>query len=389
MKLLHDSRHSGGVDLSIVLTDWSCRESFHVLDYLANQSWPREKYEVLWVEYYDARPAGIQRRMAQARMAGGAPPVDAHLLLEVPRNVHYHKHLMYNAGLLLARGRIVCICDSDAIVRPTFVESIVRAFEETGGNIVLHLDQVRNTSRRFYPFNRPSMEQVIGPGCINWINGRPAGLSDTRDTLHVRNYGACMAARREDLIAIGGADEHIDYLGHICGPYEMTFRLVHAGRSEQWHQGEWLYHVWHPGQAGQGERLGPHDGRHVSTAALEARASGRTRPLEEDPAIACLRSGQVDRPVEELLAMSLDPDRLSRWRKERLHLSHRSPEQPVVRPSNSANIAVTSPPLARYSACDRCVPVLRSSSFRWAHRAVATASSPMLRWTGVCMTSVM
>jgi hypothetical protein len=35
-----------------------------------------------------------------------------------------------------------------------------------------------------------------------------------------------MAARRRGLLAIGGADEHIDYLGYMCGPYELTFRLM-------------------------------------------------------------------------------------------------------------------------------------------------------------------
>jgi len=60
-------------------------------------------------------------------------------------------------------------------------------------------------------------------------------LLDKADPLHTRNYGACMSALREDLVDIGGADEHLDYLGHICGPYEMTFRLVNAGRKEIWH----------------------------------------------------------------------------------------------------------------------------------------------------------
>ncbi|OPX23636.1 MAG: hypothetical protein B1H04_03540 [Planctomycetales bacterium 4484_123] len=316
MRLLHrTARGEDRPDLSIVLTDWSCRESFHLLDYLSRQSWPRERYEVLWVEYYDAVPAGIERRMAEARRRGRPAPIDVHLLMEMDRRVVYHKHLMYNLGILLARGRIVCICDSDAIVTEGFVQAIVEAFRRDP-KIVLHLDQVRNVSRRFYPFDYPSPERIVGPGCINWINGRPAGLWDDSDPLHRRNYGACMAAPRADLIAIGGADEHIDYLGHICGPYEMTFRLVNAGSRELWHQREWVYHVWHPGERGRGQPLGPHDGRHMSTTALEARSSGRVLPLVENPAIRRLRTAGPQ--AEAPLNLAIDAERVSGWHEAQL-----------------------------------------------------------------------
>ena len=52
------------------------------------------------------------------------------------------------------------------MVSPTFVESIIKSFEEDP-NIVLHMDEVRNNDRRFYPFNYPSIEEVMGHGCIN------------------------------------------------------------------------------------------------------------------------------------------------------------------------------------------------------------------------------
>jgi len=98
-------------------------------------------------------------------------------------------------------------------------------------------------------------------------------------------------AKRGDLIAIGGADEHMDYLGHVCGPYEMTFRLVNYGRREVWHQSEWLIHTWHPGQAGGSDYAGPHDGINISSTALDARKNGRILPLKENPAVRKLREG--------------------------------------------------------------------------------------------------
>jgi hypothetical protein len=76
------------------------------------------------------------------------------------------------------------------------------------------------------------------------------------DIIHSRNYGACFCARRDLLIQIGGADEHIDFIGHICGPYDLTFRLINIGCKEIWHETEFLYHTWHPGQAGENNYLG-------------------------------------------------------------------------------------------------------------------------------------
>jgi hypothetical protein len=268
--------------ISIVLLDWSVRESFHLLHYLGRQSLPRDQFEVIVVEYY-SRQSGELRRFLHE--------VDTWVLLDMPTSCCHHKHLMYNVGIALARGEVVLFCDSDAMVRDGFLAAITGTFARDP-NIVLHLDQFRNLRRDFYPFNYPSFDEVIGRGCINESGGRTRGLASSADPLHERNYGAGMAARRSDLIAIGGADEHIDYLGHICGPYELTFRLMNSGRREVWHESEFLYHTWHPGQAGDRDYLGPHDGRHMSTTALEALVSGRVAPyvanraierLQEDP----------------------------------------------------------------------------------------------------------
>ncbi|MGQ0545557.1 MAG: glycosyltransferase [Betaproteobacteria bacterium] len=286
--------------VSLILLDWSVRESFHLLHYLARQDVPRDWFEAIVVEYYSRESEAIRKFEAE---------VDTWLLLEMPPECYYHKHLMYNAGIVLARGEICLICDSDAMVRPTFIRSIVEAFAREP-QLVLHLDQFRNNRRDLYPFGYPSFEAVLGEGCINNAGGKPAGILDGTDPIHSRNYGACMCARRDALLAIGGADEHVDFLGHICGPYDMTWRLVNSGRREHWHPSEFMYHTWHPGQAGVDNYLGPHDGRHVSTTSLAALASGRVAPLLENAAIRKLReSGEAD--LEALIR----PEARTEWLK--------------------------------------------------------------------------
>lgn len=287
--------------VSLILLDWSVRESFHLLHYLARQDVPRDWFEVVVIEYYSRESEAIRRFEAE---------VDTWLLLEMPPACYYHKHLMYNAGIVLARGEVCVICDSDAMVKPGFIRSIVEAFERDP-QLVLHLDQFRNNRRDLYPFSYPSFEAVLGEGCVNNAGGKPSGIVDSADPIHSRNYGACMCARRDALIAIGGADEHVDFLGHICGPYDMTWRLVNSGRREHWHQTEFMYHTWHPGQAGVDNYLGPHDGRHVSTTSLAALASGRIAPLLENAAIRKLREGSE----EDLLESLIRPESRTEWLK--------------------------------------------------------------------------
>ena len=112
---------------------------------------PRSQYELIWIEYYDRRAEDIDNKLKECVSGSKPPPVDRWVLMRVPREVYYHKHLMYNAGIVLSRGEIVAICDSDAIVKDTFVEAILEAFKQDP-NIVLHLDQVRKKRQTILSF---------------------------------------------------------------------------------------------------------------------------------------------------------------------------------------------------------------------------------------------
>lgn len=318
MRVLRNNPATDTPRLSIVLLDWSVRESLHSLDYLANQDVDRSDYELLWIEYFDRESDDLRSRLDTAAANRQPPSVDTWIVMDVPRDVCHHKHLMYNVGLLAARGELVCFCDSDAMFRTGFVRSIFETFDDDP-NVVLHHDQVRNHLPRYYPFRFPTFEEVTGFGCYQWVHGKPLGLRDEDDPLHTRNYGASLTARRDDLFAIGGADMHTDYLGHVCGPYEMTFRLSNHGRREVWHPDEFLYHTWHPGQAGTVDYCGPHDGLHMSTTALEARETGRVKPLVEHPAIAAVRSGEVAaQNLESRLSMAVRDEWLRDWHRDQI-----------------------------------------------------------------------
>lgn len=268
--------------VSLILLDWNVRDSFHICHYLTKQTIPRTQFEVITVEYYSKITSAVETFQNE---------IDTLVLLEMDDNAYYHKHLMYNIGFLLSRGEIIVICDSDAMVKPTFIQTIIEFFQ-TNPNTVLHLDEFRNQRRDLYPFQYPSFEEVTGYGCLNHSNGVTTGVLEQTDRLHKRNYGACFACLKEDYIAIEGSDEHVDFIGHICGPYDLTFRLTNLGKMEHWHEREFLYHTWHPGTDGIGEYLGPHDGYNLSTTSLEAIWSKRIEPNVPNSLILKLKEGQ-------------------------------------------------------------------------------------------------
>ena len=311
--------------LSLILLDWSVRESFHLLHYLRPQSVDRDQFEVIVIEYYS--------RIAEP-LKQFADEVDTWALLEMPETCIYHKHLMYNCGLVLAHGEVVVLCDSDAMVKDSFIETILAHFENRE-QIVLHLDQFRNTRRDLYPFKYPSFEEVLSDGCVNNVDGKTTGIVDRIDPLHSRNYGACMCARRADLIAIGGADEHIDYLGHICGPYEMTFRLLNNGFKEVWNETEYLYHTWHPGQAGVDNYQGAHDGRQMSSTALEALITGRVYPLVQNKTMRLIRNGDTlsETSISKLL---IDERYLTEWDRSMIAAQQKNLRTNGARPNSDS-----------------------------------------------------
>lgn len=316
--IVHLDRPVKKPKLSIILIDWAVRESFHTLHYLNQQTVSRDEYELLWVEFYDHRPEGLDRMVHRNPTA---PLLDRWVSLGYPRELLYHKHRLYNVGILAARADVCVLCDSDAIYSPTFIASLIQAYQESP-DAVYHLDQVRTRCRDFYPFNYPTIEQVIASGCYNWTGTTTTGLVNHSDHCHDANYGACMAARRRDLLAVGGADEHRDYLGYMCGPYELTFRLMnYQARLPIWLTNEYLYHTWHPNTSGTNtEYRGPHDGRGLSLRALDSLSRCRIQPVQRSPLMNADWLGRFPNLPRALSRLSERPE--SCWLPDNIPTAH-------------------------------------------------------------------
>lgn len=245
-------------DLSIILLDNSKRERFHTLDWLSNQTVPRDRYELIWVECYDRELDVVKSKvdklitMHQTGLANKPPAV--------------------NAGLIAASGTIVTMCDADAVYPPEFVASVIDSFKE-GRQVLMHYEE---RSYSTYP-DGATLEQIKAMVFKLWPN-----------------VGACLSILRRDAIGFGGVDEHDTYHGLICGPNELTWRMMNSGVPEFWHDLR-IYHFAHPGSDGQAkDEVGPtqkHTLWHNQTA-VDGFRQGRLLPLVENPEIHRLRMEQ-------------------------------------------------------------------------------------------------
>jgi hypothetical protein len=260
--------------VSIILLDWSCREHLHALKWLERQNVPRDEYELIWIELYDrVLPEALRH---------------CDVVITVGQQGMYHKHVGYNVGLLVARGRIVTVCDSDAVFPENFIRSIMASFRDhtTGGTRSLVLMHHELRTSQPYPLDLIEATELQDHSRWQWWDITP-------------NAGACMSVLRSDALRLGGFDECPSYRGYLCGPYDLGWRMVNAGIPEIWHDlSTVLWHFAHPDPIGTNgiipafrrilENTYPHVDLHALTA-VEHFSAGRLLPNRENPQIHAIR----------------------------------------------------------------------------------------------------
>jgi len=309
---IHKSSQANTPKVSLILLDWSCRERFHALDWLNRQDAARDEYELIWVELYD--------RIAPEAME------KADVVITCGQKNLYHKHEGYNIGLLNAKGKVVTVCDSDAVFPEDFINSIINSFNLSGS------DSPESLVLMHYQFRSPALY--------------PDGLSDLKELKNYiwadlwPNVGACMSVSRSDAMRFGGFDEHRSFRGYLCGPYDLGWRLINAGIPEIWQdESVALWHFSHPDPPatyGQSfsfkmwrEKTYPHINHHALMA-VEAFSTGRILPRKENSEIYKIRMHQrrIGTKFEEDYAWITEREGFTRWQKLKLHILFAS-ELPV------------------------------------------------------------
>ena len=294
--------------LSLILLDWGVRERFTTLDWLNKQDVARDQYEIIWVELYDRVVDEVMEK--------------ADIVITCNQRGTYHKHLGYNIGLLKSHGELVCVCDSDAVFPQDFVSSVFQSFdiESEGVTKPLVLMHYEWRTSLLYPEDLNDAELLKDQERWNWW---PL----------IVNEGACVTVRRADAIRFGGFDEHRSYIGYLCGPYDLAWRLVNAGWQEVWHDSSVaLWHFAHPDPIGTNgqkaslrqlmEKAYPHLEGHALTA-VEAFSTGRFQPLQENSKIWALRMADrlIGSELEVRYSNKSSQSGFSRWKVWKLWIS--------------------------------------------------------------------
>ena len=278
--------------VSIVIGDWSGAPGVTaVLEALDHQDIPREQFEVVWVDW-TIDTSAAERWLEERRANGRDPVIDRWVVLERSRAEPCLPAVLANVGIVASRGEIVTLLDVPALVTPSFVRSIADHFLGEPSS-VLHLDAV--VASTVESSVKQSPEHVLRHA-TNWARFRTVGTANADDAWRVRDYSACLSALRNDLVLVGGVEQHRAMYGRGVS-HELTWRLGQAGRREVWHRREFVFRT---GQRGEAYGV-PSVHREVSPLAQDIRRTRRTQPLVRNGAFISLRSFEIGPALAEVL----------------------------------------------------------------------------------------
>lgn len=115
---------------TIISWDCSYREFFHLIDGLALQKYPREDFEVIYVEQRSKEVANkYSHRFGLKSLEDKYEEVKNKmniriLYLNEPLDIPFHGGRCCNAGLTLAKGDIISVIDGDLLFPPDFLEKL-------------------------------------------------------------------------------------------------------------------------------------------------------------------------------------------------------------------------------------------------------------------------
>ncbi len=121
-------------EVSVVVCTYNRRKMFEeCLESLLNQSYPKDKYEIIVVDSSDDYSESLAGKYKEKARKKG---IELKYIYQKPSGISAARNL----GIRNARGEIICFIDDDCIADRKWLEDLVRAFEErvggVGGNIV-------------------------------------------------------------------------------------------------------------------------------------------------------------------------------------------------------------------------------------------------------------
>lgn len=216
--------------ISVVMVDGGFREKFHLLGFLEDQSFPREDYEIIWVEFYGEVKNELRDRHGVQVITLGNK-----------KDTEYHSSRCFNEGIRRSRGEIIVIPDADVAVEPDFLQAVY--------------DEHRSCEKLVLYFRRWDEPQEAHDDARSYSLEHLRSVASLGNPM---NYGGCLTVRKKWLLEINGYDEDMTFSsGFHANGWDVYTRLNNLGLHVMWHPTKKLYHPWHPSTLVSSERYRP------------------------------------------------------------------------------------------------------------------------------------
>ena len=207
-------------DISVVMVDGLFRESFHAVDFFCNQSLSRDRYELIWVEFFDRVNPELEEKIA------GYP--NARIVTLNHKDAIYHSSYCFNAGIQESRGEVLFLPDADIAVQPDFLEEALKE-HRSDDKLVMY----------FFRKEEPESSHTSDVSLDR--------LREVCRFSNPSNYGGCLSVRKSWLLEINGYEQHPVFgSGFHANGLDVYTRLKNLGLHVMWHPRQVLYHPWHP-----------------------------------------------------------------------------------------------------------------------------------------------
>jgi len=207
------------IQISVIMVDGGFREKFHAIDFIAKQTFPPQRYEIIWVEYYDRLHPELADRLRKYSNCRS---------IILGRHGTYHSSCCFNAGIKAALGPLIIIPDADLVFPPDFLEQ-VRAAHQDSEKMAMYV----------YRFDEP---RHLHQDLVNLEHLRNVCVLNNPD-----NYGGCLTIQKKWLLKLNGYELHPAFAsGFHANGLDVYSRIKSLGLQVMWHPKLRTYHPWHP-----------------------------------------------------------------------------------------------------------------------------------------------
>ena len=215
--------------ISVIMVDGGFREKFHMIDSLNQQRLAKDKYELLWIEFYSKADEELIDK----------PNVKI-ITLNNSQNTPYHSSYCFNRGIEESIGELLVIIDADQMVSDTFLETIMNDHLNCPDLVMYmkRLDEPKESHDPKKSYNLAYLEK----SCL---------------FTNPVNYGGCLSVRKKWLLKINGYEMDPHFKGLHANGKDCYTRFKNLGLHIKWHPTEIMYHPWHPSTLAQSDSYKP------------------------------------------------------------------------------------------------------------------------------------